>query len=54
MSNNFTLFNKKELTTKEKEGRCPCRRTIISIINYSKSIEIRKTEQFGKMLFVNN
>lgn len=52
MSNNFTLFNKKESTIKEKG--CPCRRNIISIINYSKSIEIKKTAQFGQMLFINN
>lgn len=52
MSNNFTLSNKKESTVKEKG--CPCRRTIISIINYSKSIEIKKTSQFGQMLFINN
>jgi len=52
MSNNFTVFRKE--ATKDKERRNPYLRTIVSLINYSKSIEIRKTEELGKILFINN
>lgn len=52
MSNNFTVCKKE--ATKEKERRYPYLKTIISLINYSKSIEIKKSDELGKMLFINN
>ncbi len=52
MSSNFILSSQYQTTDKEKKR--PCLKTIISLINYSKSIEIRKNKTFGKMLFINN
>ncbi|HOS15712.1 MAG TPA: hypothetical protein PKX15_01615 [Bacteroidales bacterium] len=53
MSNNFTL-SKKESTSKEKIKTRPYRETIISLLNYSKSIEVKRSKHHGTILFINN
>ncbi len=52
MSNNF-MFSKKELPL-EKGKKYPCKKVIVSLINYSKSIEIIKSKELGVLLFINN
>lgn len=53
MSNNFTL-SKRESISKEKIKTRPYRETVICLLNYSKSIEVKRSELYGTMLFINN
>ncbi|HOF17003.1 MAG TPA: hypothetical protein PLF32_08920 [Bacteroidales bacterium] len=52
MSSNF-IFLKKDLSL-EKDKKYPCKKVIVSLINYSKSIEIVKTKESGTLFFINN
>ncbi|MDD2622546.1 MAG: hypothetical protein WC142_05290 [Bacteroidales bacterium] len=53
MSNYFTPLKKATLQ-KGKERKQPYQKTVVSLLNYSKSIEVKHSKLYGTLLFINN